>query len=325
MDQADYIDNAESAEILGWDSTWLGLPPGMDVNDELVEDAVAAQQVWYGQPGTGVLDSVTWQRIEFMRTLDLMDDIRPSTPSDAVFIAGVKETVPFEIVTWDEPGGMKIKRTFKRKGKTKTRYGRRPVGLPREVINRAVVHWTGTKTPQHTYRAAWNTPRGVSTHFEIGDDGTKFQLADLANATYNAGKRWINRCSIGVDLTLSPARKARHEVNDALERLGLKRRPIVSGIRVRGWNPGPFLGATPEQLASLRELMRWFESRFGIPMECPDAPTEPNVVRAVCSIGDATPAKLPPGWLHHAHFKAGRWDTACVSLPLELQRAKDGL
>lgn len=324
MDQADFIDNAESVDELGWDSTWLDLPPGMDPLDEIVGDAVAAQQVWYGLPVTGVLDSVTWQRIEFMRTLDLQSDVQPSTPSDHIYVAGQLEPVPFEVVTWDDPGGMRIKRTYKKKGKTKTRYSARKEGPLEETITRVVVHWTGTKTPQHTYRAAWNVRRSVSTHIEIGGDGTIFQLVDLADATYNAGKGWINRCSIGVDLTLNPARKRVAAINDALAALGLQRRPIISDKKVRGWRPGPFLGATPEQLKSLRELMRWFSERFGIPMEAPcDDIHKPDVIRAVCGIGDATPAKLPPGWLQHAHFKKGRWDTACVSLPLQLELARN--
>lgn len=323
MEQVDFIDNAESMDELGWDSTWLELPPGMDPLDEIVTDAVAAQQVWYGQPATGVLDSVTWQRIEFMRTLDLQTDVRLSTPSDHIYVAGELEPVPFEVVTWDDPGGMRIKRTYKKKGKTKTRYSARKEGPLEKVITNAVLHWTGTKTPQHTYRAAWNTKRSVSTHLEIGDDGTIFQLVDLADATYNAGKGWINRCSIGVDLTLNPGRKKCDAVNDALAALGLQRRPVITGKKVRGWNPGAFLGATEDQLKSLRELMRWFADRFGIPMEAPcDDIDKPHVIRAVCGIKDATPHKLPPGWLQHAHFKKGRWDAACVSLPVQLELAR---
>lgn len=316
--EVDYLDNVESADVLGWDAGWLELPPDLEVSDPIVGDAVAVQQDWYGQPVTGVLDSVTWQRIEFMRSLDLQSDVQPTLPSDHVFIGGKSETVPFAVVTWEEPGGLGIKRTYKRGGKTKTRYSSRKGA----EIDRAVAHWTGTKTPHHTYRAAWNTKRSVSTHFEIGDDGTIHQLVDLAHATYNAGKGWLNRASIGVDLTLNPARTNRREINDALVRLGLRRRPIVSGIRVRGWNPGPFLGATPAQLLSLRELMRWFQERFGIPMTSPDDPEKPLVVPALCGIPDATPDKLPPGWLHHAHFKSGRWDTACVSLPQQLALAR---
>lgn len=314
----DYLDNAESAEFLGWNATWLELPPDLEVSDDLVADAVADQQAWYGQPITGVLDSVTWSRIEFMRTLELQADLVATVPSDHVWVGGVSEPVPFAVVTWEEPGGLGIKKFWTHKGKKRTRYASRKGS----EINRVVFHWTGTKTPHHTFRAAWNTKRSVSTHFEIGDDGTIHQLVDLAEATYNSGKGWLNRCCIGVDLTLNPARRNRHTVNAALVRLGLRSRPITTGIVVRGWDPGPFLGATPEQLVSLRELMRWFRDRFGIPMTSPDAPVRPFVVAAICGIKDATPDKLPPGWLHHAHFKAGRWDTACVSLPQQFELAR---
>ena len=318
MEQSDYLDNVESADVLGWDATWLNLPPDVMVHDAIVGDAVAEEQSFYGQPVTGVMDSVTWQRLEFMRTIELQSDVQPSTPSDHVFVSGKPEAVPFEVVTWEEPGGLGIKRTYTRHGKTKTRYSGRKDAYP----SRVVLHWTGTKTPQHTYRAAWNTPRGVSTHFEIGDDGTIFQLVDLANATYNAGKGWLNRASIGVDLTLNPARKDTAAINAALERLGLKRRPVVSGVKVRGWKPGTFLSATSEQLVSLRQLMRWFNERFGIPMTSPDDPDRPHVIPAICGISDATPDKLPPGWLQHAHFKGGRWDASCVSLPIQLAIAR---
>jgi hypothetical protein len=318
----DFLDNAESAEVLGWDPTWLDLPPDLDVTDELVSDAVAFVQDDEGQPVTGVLDAVTWQRLEFWRTLHVPErDPIPPQPSDAVIIRGERVPVPFPVVTWDEPGGREIQRYYKRKGKAHDRYGERHGDTP----SRVVVHWTGTKSVAHTWRAAWNAPRGVSTHFEIDGDGTIFQLVDLGFAAYHAGKRWLNKCAVGVDLTLSPARKRHDEVNAALEAQGLRRRPIVEGVRVRGWKPGPFLGATPEQLASLRQLMRWLHAHYGIPMTSPDDPAKPLVVPAVCGIGDATPAKLPPGWLHHAHFKGGRWDTACVSLPQQLDLAERGL
>lgn len=322
MDQTnvDYVDNAESADFLGWDATWVGLPPDMDVADELVADAVAAQQAWYDLPVTGVLDAITWQRIEFMRSIELQADLVPTVPTDHVFVGGVPETVPFAVVTWEEPGGLGIKQIWHHKGKRRTRF----YGRAGKKISRAVLHWTGTKTPHHTYRAAWNTRRSVSTHFEIGDDGTIFQLVDLANGTYNSGRGWINRCSIGVDLTLNPARKDRHKINAALVKLGLKARPFTDGVKVRGWRPGPFLGATPEQLVSLRHLMRWFEARFGIPMESPDNPERPRVVPAICGIKDASPSLLLPGWLQHAHFKKGRWDAACVSLPVQFDLARAG-
>lgn len=315
--RVDFWDNEESAELLGWDPTWLDLPPDLDLNDEIVSDAVAAAQEWHGQPASGVLDAVTWQRLEFLRTLDRVEDIQPATPTDYVIFEGKRVPIPFEVVTPDDYGGMGITQRYKYKGRWRQRYGSRSGSQ----IDRAVVHWTGTKTPQHSFRAAWNTPRGVSTDFEIGDDGTIFQLKDLAFSAYHSGKTWLNRSSIGIDLTLAPVRKDHEAVNDALEALGLKRRPIVDGVKVRGWRPGPFLGATPEQLDSLRKLMRMASSLFGVPMTSPDDIEDPGVVRAVCRIKDATPKTIPPGWYHHANFKEGRWDTCCVDLPRQLQLA----
>jgi len=332
--EREYADNRESAEVLGW-SPELWSMPADEYGDELTEQ-VKAFQLAEGIEASGIVDAVTYNRLLqwlagwFWEDPDPAEVADPPAMTDNLLIDGKLCPIDWpRVVTAGEEGAFVVERTYEKKnGKTGTRFKNRTGGL--DSICRVGVHWTGTRSIQHSWRASWSQKRSVSTHLEIDWDGTIYQLIDLAKRAYHYGIGWFNDTSIGVDLTNPVALNKTAEANKQLVKLGQPKRPVLSGFYFKRWNPGMFLGATDAQREALRALMKALHVHLGIPMTAPlDDPEHPERIvpvkgykGAIKRGTKANKALMPPGWYHHCQGRSNRWDHLGLYLTGELQLAK---
>lgn len=313
----------ESADEYGWDPTWLNLPP--DCWGQVLVDAVLELQGFYGLepsglPGEGLYRRMVLERFSFAEP---NVEPQPTTPSDCILVAGERRPIPWgRVVTPDEEGGREIARYYTKKGKRKRRYKARSVPLPE--VRRVTVHWTVTRSASHTWRVAWSTRRSVSTHFEINWDGTIYQLLDVIWHAFHSGVGTINDLTIGVDLTNPVGQKATARWNEKLVEMNQTPRPVVDEWRIRGWDPGRFLGPTPMQLEALSALALGLNRWCGVPLVAPLAKGPKRISSLKVRGHSLAQAKVlvPEGWHHHAEVRPGKWDHAGMYLPALLEQAR---
>jgi len=99
-----------------------------------------------------------------------------------------------------------------------------------------VCHHTVTRTPEATQRVL--RARGVSTHYEVGPDGSVYEYLDPATRVAWHARAW-NSVSVGVDLTGPPGRT----------------------------DCDPVMPYPEMQVAAFAALVRDLARRFGIPVE----------------------------------------------------------
>lgn len=303
--------NHDSAVELGWDPTWFGLDPG-EWGVHLCR-AIEEAQAAYDCELTGVMSEYLWRRLSCERMLADTDPVEPlPETSDVIIVDGQECPISWPwVTTWHDEGGRQIERTYKRGGKTRSRYRRRPravQGMIEDQVMRAVLHWTVTPTPQKSWSSAWGAKRSVSTHFEIGAEGVIYQWLDVKHAAYHAGVTWANDCGIGVDLTSPVGQRDPEKALAQLLEAGQPEREIMDGWRINGWKAPRFLGPTAKQLEALTHLAKALREHCGVPLAVPDASPGGQRLETLSQV-EAT-----PGWVHHAEVKPGKWDHAGVRL-----------
>jgi hypothetical protein len=313
-----------SAGDFGWDPTWLDLPP--DQWDQVLVDAIEARQDWYGLPITGTVDEALYRRLVLERDHyhEPPQEPQPSMPQDCILVAGQLRPIAWPtVLTPGDEGGRGIEQYYRKGGRRRRRYKARSMPMPQ--VRRAVLHWTVTRSPAHSWRVAWGTRRSVSTHFEVGWDGTIWQLLDVQHQAFHSGIGWLNDASIGVDLTNPVGQKATARWNERLVEANQVARPVITDWRINGWDPGPFLGATEAQLAALAALADGLRRWCGVPLVAPLAAGHRRLKsRQVKGLSAArAAAAVPDGWVHHAEVMRGKWDHAGIYLPAIMQQAAE--
>ncbi len=173
--------------------------------------------------------------------------------------------------------------------------GTTPTSRRRTLPHQAIVHYDVTFSAHATHEVL--ARQDLSTHFCIDGDahGTIWQYhCPALTCAWHGGRtddgHRVNPGSIGVDLN-NPA-DTRYAEQDALRR-GRHRALIAE--RVHG-HMVERLDYFPEQIQSLRVLMRLFEDVFGIPR---DVATQRGVFRG---------AHRFRGWLGHYHLTTRKTD-----------------
>lgn len=324
--------NRESADELGWDPTWLDLPP--DGWGQTLVDAIEAfQHSFFGDAdGPGVVDGwCGWST--FLRLWDLRQTTHPEayepapepTASDGFLCAGELLSAPCVIVTPGEKGALPIAEHYWRCSKCKgRRYGspgkcgkcgakrkqgrrfkerrddKHYPGKPHSVIQ----HWPVGENTRGTHRGL--SRKGISSHGEIAWNGPLYQFVDMAKTCFHASSRQANETSIGLDVSLNPVRKNREAAQARLEAKGRPRRPEIEGVKVGGWRPGTFLYYYDAQLITVAALRAAFHVHLGIPME---SPYDHGAKRFAKAHGKGDARKVP-GWKNHSDVQGGKWDAA---------------
>jgi hypothetical protein len=334
--------NQESADELGWDPTWLGLPPD-EWGQDLVDAIASFQHSFFGDAdGPGVVDGwCGWST--FLRLWNLRQSTHPepefdapitATETDSFLYDGKLYRVPCAVVTPGEEGALPIikhywrcprkkddgsrcnGRRYSKPGKckrcgTRRKRGRRfkerrsdkyYPGKPHSVIQ----HWPVGESARGTH--AGLSRKGISSHGSDAWNGVFYQYVDFAETCFHATSRQANETSIGLDITLNPVRKNREEAQQELEAKGRPRRPEIEGVKVGSWPPGTFLYYYDAQLITLAALRAGFFVHLGIPMESPYDKGPKRFMKAHPK-GDA---RTVQGWKNHSDVQGGKWD-GCIS------------
>lgn len=199
-----------------------------------------------------------------------------------LIVRGEKLSVPFPVVTWNEPGGMSF---YGKKGWTKRRD---PSG---KDVNLFVLHWDGCTSSSQCFHVLLE--RGLSVHLMLDGDGTVYQALDLADArAWHAGD--VNERSIGVEIQ-NPVQLHRNKWQKPP-------REIVMDPGVHGGHAYEHLDFYDIQMKRVVELADVLCARFGIPRDLPLGPggdvlraLAPSGFRGVCGHYHVSKSKPDPG------------------------------
>lgn len=295
--------NQDLAKALGWVPTLFGVPgfgPALDVAirafqgqfPDLIED--------------GICGHATFRRLILDRAPSSPVEHEAPAASDHLLIGGQAHDVKWDrVVVPGEVGALELRRGFSRRSKRK--------------VDKVITHWDVCIDAHDCYKVL--NAKGISTHFVIDWDGTIYQLVDLAHEAWHAGIGWINRSSIGIDFSTPVYPK----YQDKAVARGQDARPIISGWRINGWGPGPFLGPHQAQLDAYAALLEAIHRHLGVPLDCVGGTTARLKYQRKKAIG--------PGIYHHAEVdyprkrkdgkirRSGKWDTAGVDIPTAIEMA----
>jgi hypothetical protein len=321
--------NEESAQELGWDPSWFGL----DADDYGPSLSAAVESFQHSSLGIasgdgdlpGIVGWATFLRMHQALAGEADDDDAPVPETERhgglLLVDGEALPVPFAVRQmpieqdyWRCPtktGGKRCdsKRRAspgrcKKCGK-KRKHGRRfraRDGKPQ----RAIWHWPVTETTRTTHRVLM--AKGISSNGEIGHDGTFTQFADLKYRTYHAGSR-TNNAGNGFDVSLNPVRRSKIDARQRkIESWGRPPRPVIDGVSVHGWKPGPFLFYYDAQLITVAGVMAACNVYLDLSLDWPQ---------------DAGPKRFDPaaaqsfirtaaGHFNHSDVSGKKWD-ACIS------------
>ena len=266
-----YAYNKKSMKKYGWGPEDLDLPVG--ASDEDVYLAVKLLQ--QNDPALdvdGYVGPQTVRRVLLMRTLRLDDtDVMGS-----LLVGGKVVPVPFRARIATPTGSMSLIQEGD--------YNERD-----EDPTQCVWHWDVAKSAKSCRNIL--AKRGYSSHGCIDNDGTFYQFLDFRNHTaWHAGKRKVNRASIGIDLS--------NAVYSKYQKWYKKRfgpRPVITA-KVNGYTHKNFLGYYPAQVETARELAFFMSNYMGIKLA---TPSEANVI--------ADPHKFE-GHIGHYHITKRKWD-----------------
>lgn len=306
--------NASSSGELCWDPTWFGL-----AESALVDDIVAAIKRYQATaPGLlvdGWAGLSTFRRILSDRVADGLEDVPDLSGAmvgDSILIGGKLCPINWpKVVTPGELGALVLKG-----GQGKLEPGRE--------VNRAVIHWPVTLNAATTLRVL--NGRDVGTNFEVDWDGTIYQFADVDAPTWHSGISWINKASVGIDVSNPVGRKWNKKFAGLSKRSGgpQPKRPLLGGFKINGWNPGRFLGFHQVQIEALVALLAGLAKYKALPLVNPAAGDN---WRHLHYVRKGKPGVVP-GVYHHAEVdyprrkrgykkkrRSGKWDTAGINLP----------
>jgi len=321
--------NRESALELGWTPAWFGLEED-DFSSVLTEAVEAFQASSLGPVADetdfiGVVGWATFLRLHELLEAEAADD-DPAMPEEEaaaglLLINGEALPVPFAVrqLPIDQTyyrcptqvDGVRCNpRRYSSAGRCSGCGAKRKKGYRYRTRKgppkRAIWHWPVTETTRNTHR--FLSAKGISSNGEVSFDGTFTQFCDLKYRTFHAGSK-INNAGVGFDVSLNPVRKQKIEARQRkIESWGREPRPVIEGVSVRGWKPGPFLYYYDRQLVTVAGLRAALHVYLDLPLESPrDA--GPKTFQAAAS---QSFVKKASGHFGHSDVTNRKWD-ACIS------------
>jgi hypothetical protein len=291
--------NKRSAKKYGWKLSWFG---ASEFDSELLENIKEFQEL-HDLKVDGLCGEMTYRRAytnNLAYSTGVDDSMNTIIKQHRIICNGV--SVP---VRWDKVELSWIKEGCYSKVKRKPR-------KPTMVVT----HWDATLSAASCKRIL--EKRGISTHFVIDNDGTIVQLVDTQDVAWHAGIRRVNKASIGIDFSNAVYTK----YNKAYSKKGFGMRPVISGWRVHGWRPKPFLGAYPVQVDAYKALLEALHKHYGIPLECP-LDDDGSLLTRIHKPSKRAKFK---GVVNHYNLSKKKWDTLGLQLDEileEIRRNKD--
>jgi len=284
--------NRESARELGWDPSWFGLDAD-DFGPTLTAAVEAFQASSLGIVGAeeddgdlpGIVGWATFLRLHAALEADEDDPDAPVPEEEAsglLMIDGEPMPVPFAVrqlpieryyyrcetktdgercngKRYSSPGRCSKCGKKRKRGRRFAERGGKP--------DRVIWHWPVTESSRKTHR--FLSAKGISSNGEISWDGTLVQFCDLKFRTFHAGSR-ANNAGLGFDVSLNPVRKSKIEkAQRKIERLGRPPRPVLEGVTVHGWRPGPILYYYDRQLVTVAKLRAALHVFLDVPLASP--------------------------------------------------------
>jgi len=288
--------NKRSAKKYKWEPSWFG---ATKFDNNLIENIKEFQRL-HDLKADGLCGPMTYRRA-YTNKLAYVDNTEDTMDTSAkknrIFCNGF----PVRI-NWDKIEISWIKDNCFSKVKSKVR-------KPTMVVT----HWDAALSAASCKRIL--EKRKISTHFVIDNDGTIVQLVDPQDVAWHAGIRRVNKASIGVDFSNAVYTK----YNKVYNKKGFGFRPVISGWRVHGWRPKPFLGPYPAQIEAYKALLEVLHEHYNIPLECP---LDENGQLLTKVHKPSKKAKFK-GVVNHYNLSTNKWDTLGLQLDQILEEIRD--
>ena len=316
--------NQQSAQAFLWDP-WKHF--GIREFGRDLAKAIGEYQVKWNIYAEGQCGPQTLRRMDADPDMDFtLDDalgpvVKKRKPTkaqltDNILVGGELKPIPWpKVFTAGEEGALVLTKGFSRydyreklKGEKKPRPDA-PLLWKERDAPMVITHWDVCLDARRCRDIL--ALAGISSHFVIDWDGVIYQMVDVRHAAWHCRK--LNRKAIGVDFN-SPVLM---HYQDRVAKLKQPERPVVSGPRIMGWRPKPFLGLHQVQLDAYAALLAGLAEHAGIPLEGPFSEDPDNLRRM-----DAHQARKARGVFHHAEVQKGKWDVAGLDIGVELERAR---
>ncbi len=245
MSKIDY--NKKSARENGWDPSWFGAE---DFDQDLIDKIINFQKEMK-VTADGMCGPGTFRLIYTDRLGDFEIDPKSEESKDrSLIFKGNEVDIEWDkVVRWIDDDGYNLSKT--------------PKLDPDRDIKMFVTHWDVCLSAKSCVNVL--NKRGIHVHFCIDNDGTIYQLADMASICWHAGGKYWNRDSIGVEI--SNAFYPKYQKNYVKK--GFGERPIIKGSKVHGNSVEDHLGFYPVQIEALKALYKAVNRAAGVPLEAP--------------------------------------------------------
>lgn len=287
--------NKKSAEDLGWNPEWFGAS-GFD--NDLVEK-IAEFQRSVGAEDDGLCGPGTFRLIYTKVTSEMAFDKRLHDDADRNLIfKGEEVDIEWDkVVRWIDDDGLRLEREPQ-------------LDFDRD-IKMFVTHWDVCLSSKSCVSVL--NKRKIHIHFCIDNDGTIYQLADMAAICFHAGGSSWNRSSIGVEI--SNAFYPKYQKNYV--KAGFGERPIKTDSMVHGRKVEDHLDFYPVQIEALKALYKAVNNATGIPMK---APVENG--KYVYGVSESAEKNSFRGFVSHHHLTERKMDCCNINIDSILSEIK---
>lgn len=243
--------NINSSKKFGWTPGWFACD-GFD--EHLIANIVDFQKE-HNLGDDGLVGPATYRRIEATRLAE--EDYTPPKRNRRrgeknIIYNGKKFPINWDrVILWDDRGG------FKCDEGTFYDWSDKPDRAPIQFVN----HWDATLSSEACARIM--SKRGLSMHFLIDNDGTIYQVLDIQHAAWQAGSKFWNTNSIGVEISNAFYMK----YQSWYEKRGFGSRPIMEDYRINDRKVEDHLGFYDVQVKALAALWAAIADATGIPLE----------------------------------------------------------
>ena len=251
--------NKKSSKKYGWDPSWF---EASDFDDSLTEN-IRDFQMRHDLEQDGLCGQRTHRRISAEREA-VQDFITNENDPKHIICNGNK--IP---INWDKVNNIYDVDNY---ALPLNCYRRYKVG--KRKVKMVITHFDVCLSAASCRRALKG--RNISSHFVIDNDGTICQMVDPQHSAWHAGRRAVNRASIGIDISNGYYTK----YQDWYRRKGFGRRPVLEGVKVHGVKLKECLGFYPVQIEAYKVLVETLCNFYDIPIEMPMA-EDGTVLRAV--------------------------------------------
>jgi hypothetical protein len=341
--------NRDSVEEMGWSPSWFNLAPD-DFGPTLTAEVENFQRSSLGPAIDdleflpGVVGWATFLRLQDANAMPAFE-VEGVSETGTILFGGERLRVPFKTAdmlikkpywrcprkvtsngktrrcnsrAYDQPGKCRKCGTTRKKGR---RFAQRKHGAKPK---HAVWHWPVGEDAKGTFGAL--SRKGISSHGEITWNGVVVNFADWINNCWHAGSSADN-AGLGFDVQLNPVIGSKIPARQkSLVKSGRPERPVIEGVSVRGWKPGPFLYYYDEQLDAVAAVRAACHVHMGMPLT---SPWDKGAKRFGTS-HTSSQVRKASGHMNHSDVQGGKWD-ACISdaTPIEsmgktvLERARE--